>query len=99
MIFDNPTNLTAITEVFSTADTFTSGVLGIAIYILIGFGSLFLTSNFNMKESFVSSSFILLVTSLFLKYGLNILGDFFVYLSAILFLVSLIIGNIKSDGA
>lgn len=95
MIFDNPTNLTKITELFSTADTFTSGFLGIAIYLIVGFGSFMVTSSFNAKDSFIVSSFILMVTSFFLKYGLNLIGDFFIWLSAILFIISLIVGSIK----
>ena len=100
MAFDLPINKTQIVEVFSVADGFTGGLMGIVIWIIVGFGSLMLTSNFGMKQSMISSSFILMVISLFLKYGMNILSDFFVWLSAILFLASLILGSIKgTNGA
>ncbi len=75
-IFDSPDNLTLVTQLFSTADGFTNGLLGIIIWLVIGAGALLLTSGFDTKESFISSSFILMVTSFFLKYGLNILRRF-----------------------
>ena len=95
-IFDNPENLTLVTQLFSTADGFTNGLLGIIIWMVIGAGSLLLTSGFDTKESFISSSFILMVASFFLKYGLNILGDFFVWLSAILFVIAIVISSLRS---
>ena len=95
-IFDSPDNLTLVTQLFSTADGFTNGLLGIIIWMVIGAGSLLLTSGFDTKESFISSSFILMVTSIFLKYGLNILGDFFVWLSAILFVIAIVISSLRS---
>jgi len=96
MIFDNPENLTYVTEVLEHADLYTGGILGIVIWIIIGFGSLFLTSNFNIKESFVATSFILMITSFFLKY-LNLLADFFLWFSAVLFIVALIISFTKAE--
>ena len=95
-VFDNPTNLTNVTEVLEYADIYTGGILGVVIWMIIGFGSLFLTSNFNMKESLVASSFILMVTSFFLKY-LNMLSDFFLWLSAILFIAALIVSFTKVE--
>lgn len=93
-IFNITNNMTQVTEVVSLADTFTGGMLGVLIYIVIGFGSLFLTSSFSMKESLVVSSFILMVTSFFLKY-LNLLSDFFLWLSAFFFIVAIIISFTK----
>jgi len=99
-IFDNPENLTLVTQLFSTADGYTNGILGIIIWIVIGVGSLLLTSSYDTKESFIASSFILMIVSIFLKYGLNILGDFFLWLSAILFVLSLILSSKRgSPGA
>jgi len=96
-IFDNPENLTLVTQLFSTADGFTNGLLGIIIWMVIGAGSLLLTSSFgDTKEGFIASSFILMVASFFLKYGLNILGDFFVWLSAILFVIAIVISSLRS---
>jgi len=93
VVFDNPDNLTLVTQLFSTADSFTNGILGIVIWMIIGIGAMLLTSSYDTKESFISSTFILLIVSLFLKYGLNLLGDFFVWLSAVLFVIALIVSS------
>ena len=96
MIFENPTNLSNVTQLFVVADQYTGGLLGIGIWLIVLFGSLFMTSNFNMKESMVASSFILMVVSLFLKY-LNLINDFFMWFSAILFIVALVISFTKAE--
>lgn len=96
MIFDNPTNLTNVTEVLEVADTFTGGILGVAIWIIVAFGGMMLTANFNMKESLVASSFILMIVSFFLKY-LNMISDFFLWLSAILFIGAIILSFTKAE--
>lgn len=96
MIFPNPTNLTNVTQVLETADSFSGGILGIAIWLIVLFGSLLLTSSFNMKESLVASSFILMIISFFLKY-LNMLSDFFLWISAIFFIVALIVSFTKAE--
>jgi len=93
-VFPLPTNMTALTEIFVTADTFTSGLLGIAIWLIVFFGSLFLTSSYNTKDSLIASSFILIIISLLLKY-LNLLGDFFLWLSVIIFVGSIILSRVK----
>ena len=97
MIFDNPENLTNIASLLEVADGFSGGLLGIGIWIIIFFGSLVLTSSFGAKNSFITSSFILMITSFFLKY-LNLIGDFFLWLPAILFIASLIIGSLLDKG-
>lgn len=94
MIFDNPTNLTLIPQLFVAADGFTSGLLGISILMIIGFGTLFLTSSFNSSDSFIATSFILMIVSIFLKY-LGLLSDFFMFLCMILFIGSLIMSTIR----
>ncbi len=94
MIFDLPTNLTLIPQLFVAADGFVSGLLGLAILILIGFGTLFLTSSFNSSDSLIATSFILMIMSIFLKY-LGLLGDFFMFLCAVFFVGSLIMSTIR----
>jgi len=91
-IFDNPTNLTRVSQVFTVADEFTGGYLGLLIFLVVGFGTLLLTGQFNSRESFIATSFVMLVTSFLLKYGLGLIGDFYLWTSAIFFLVSLFIG-------
>lgn len=95
-VFDNPTNLTNVTEVLEYADIYSGNILGVAIWLIVAFGGMMLTANFNMKESLVASSFILMVVSFFLKY-LNMLSDFFFWLSAILFIGVLIISFTKAE--
>ena len=94
MIFDNPTNLTLIPQLFVAADGFTSGLLGLTILIIVGFGTLFLTSSFNSSDSLISTSFILMIVSIFLKY-LGLLADFFMFLCAVLFVGSLILSAVR----
>ncbi len=95
MIFDTP-NITWAYELMEVADTYTGGLLGIVIWVIILFGSLFLTSNFNMKESMVASSFILMTISFFLKY-LNLLADYFLWISAMIFIVALVVSFTKTE--
>ncbi len=97
MIFDNPTNLTLITQLFVAADGFVGGLIGLAILIIVGFGTLFLTSSFNSGDSLIATSFVIMVLSIFLKY-LDLLSDFFMFLCAALFLGALIISAIKKPG-
>ncbi len=94
MIFPNPTNLTLISQLFVAADGFTSGLLGLTILIIIGFGTLFLTSSFNSSDSLIATSFILMMVSIFLKY-LGLLADFFMFLCVVLFVGSLILSTIR----
>jgi len=91
-IFDNPTNLTRVSELISTADSFTGGYLGQLIYILVGFGTFLLTGQFSSKESFIVTSFVMLIVSLLLKYFFGLLGDVYVWLSIIFFILALIMG-------
>ena len=99
MIFNNPVNLTNITSLLGVVDGFTGGLLGIGIWLIILFGSLLMTSNFGMKDSLIASSFILMITSFFLKY-LNLIGDYLFWITPIMFLAALIIGSVKgANGA
>jgi len=94
MIFDNPTNLTLIPQLFVAADGFVSGLLGISILMIVGFGTLFLTSSFNSSDSLIATSFILMIVSVFLKY-LNLLSDFFMFLCVVLFVGALIMSAVR----
>jgi len=99
MIFENPENLTLITEVITTADTFTNGFLGLGIWLLVMFGSLMLTSNFPIYEQMIASSFVVMVLSFFLRY-LGLIGDYFLWLPVIVFVGAIIFGSVKgSNGA
>ena len=97
MIFNNPTNLTLIPQLFVAADGFVGGLIGLAILIIIGFGTLFLTSSFSSGDSLIATTFIIMILSVFLKY-LDLLADFFMFLCAALFLGALILSSIKKLG-
>ena len=90
------TNITQVTDVFIAADGFGGGLLGIAILLIVGLGSLFLMSNFNTKDAMISSSFVTMVIALFLKY-LNLLGDGPLLFSIALFFVALALSRIKTS--
>lgn len=93
-VFANQTkNMTNIVEILNVADSFTNNFLGFAIWLIIGMGSFFLMSQYNAKEALVASSFILMVTSIFLKY-LNLLADQFMWVSGIFFVAAIVISVI-----
>jgi len=96
-IFDNPTNLTRVSELISTADGFVSGYLGLLIYILVGFGTFLLTGQFSSKESFIATSFVMLIVSLLLKYGFGLIGDIYIWLSVIFFILAIIMGFVSKQ--
>lgn len=91
VLFDLPVNLTQVTELLPVANDFTSGIIGLAILLIVGFGTLFLTSAFNSRDSLITSTFVAMVVALFLKY-LDILGDAPLVVTAILFLIAVIMG-------
>lgn len=93
-VFDNPNNLTNITQLLTTANDFSSGTLGIGIWLVVSFGSLFLTSLFNSKESLIASSFVSMIVAFFLTY-LGLLGSPFLVLSVFLFVISLILSRYR----
>ena len=97
MIFENPTNLTRVNELITVADGFTGGMLGLLIYIIVGFGTFLLTSQFNSRESMIATSFVLLIVSFLLKYMFGILGDIYVYVSAVLFIGAIIFGFLSKE--
>ncbi len=96
VLFDLPENLTKITELLTVADSYTGGLTGLIILIMIGFGTLFLTSAFNSRDSLIVSTFVSMISALFLKY-LNILGDGPLLITAILFLAAIIFGSVKGN--
>lgn len=96
MGLEQVTNITQVTEVFIAADGFGGGLLGIAILLIAGLGSLFLMSNFNTKDALISSSFVTLTVALFLKY-LNLLGDGPLLFSIAIFFIALALSRIKTS--
>lgn len=86
MIFDNPENLTRVTELITVADDYTGGYLGAILLIVFSFGTFLLTSQFSTKESFVATSFVMLSLSLLLKFFFGLIGDIWVYGSVVFFI-------------
>lgn len=83
-------NLTNITEVLDTANTFSSGTLGIGIWILVTFGSIFLlVGRYSSRESIIASSFISFVSALFLNL-LGLLSGDFVIISLVLVVIGFV---------
>ena len=93
-IFNSPTGLVYVTDLINLANTYMGGYLGLFILILVGFGSLFITSNFNSKESVIASAFITMILSFFLKY-MGLLQDFFLFVGVAYFVIALIIGGTR----
>lgn len=85
-----PTNLTLVPEILTTASNYTEGLLGVAILIIVAFGSLFLTSSYGSTNSFITSSFIAMIVSLFL-YFLGLLKYQYVFLMVSVFIIIFII--------
>lgn len=96
-VFANPENLTQITEVLAASNTFLGGGLGVLIYMVTFFGTLFLLNSFKMKEGLIASSFVSMIIAFFLKY-MGMLNDFYLWLSAAIFAASLIFSAQKTSG-
>jgi len=97
MIFDNPTNLTRVTELLTYADTYTGGYLGVIILLTLGFGTYLLTSQFSTKESLVASSFVMMTLGFFLKFFFGLISDIWVYGSVCFFIAAIIFSFASKD--
>jgi len=98
MIFENPNNLTRVTELITTANNYTGGYLGVIILLVLGFGTFLLTSQFSTKESFVASSFVMFTLSLLLKFFFGLVGDIWVYGSLIFFIAAIAFSFASREG-
>lgn len=87
-------NLTNATDILNIANNFTSGFLGMGLWLMITFGTFFVLSNYSSKDSVLAASFVSLITALFLAY-LEMLDGLFIWISAILFVTALIISIIS----
>ena len=97
-VFDNPENLTKVTQLISTADEYTGGWLGSIILIILGFGVFLLTSQFSSRQSLVASTFVTFVFALILRFFFeNFLGDAWLYGTFILFIGALIFAFISKE--
>ena len=81
-------NLTQVTEIFNVASLFTDGILGIIILFIIFFGLMMLLSAFSKVDSFLASSFVTLILSIFLRY-IGLVDDAIILLILVIFFISL----------
>lgn len=81
-------NLTLVPEIFNVANTFTDGVLGVMILMVVFFGLMMLMSAFSRTDAFLSASFITFTLSIFLRY-LNLVDDLIVGIVVVIFFGSL----------
>lgn len=86
-------NLTRIPELLTVAQTFSSGTIGLGIWLIATFGSLFVTSGFNSRESLLASAFVSTIVALFLKF-LGLLSDQMLWVSFFLLILALILSRI-----
>lgn len=98
MIFNESdySNLTNVTEVLKVADTFTGGMLGFGIWLLLSFGTFFVLSRYDMKSSLIAATFVSLISSLFLSF-LSLLDGVFVIVSIALFSIAVVLGFIMKN--
>jgi len=96
MAFAVNENMTQATEVITLANEMTGGALGVVILMIVTIGTLITTSRFSSTDSFIASSLVATVVSILLKY-LNLLNDWFVYISVLLFIVSIIISSLSNN--
>ncbi|KKL64188.1 hypothetical protein LCGC14_2167520 [marine sediment metagenome] len=91
-------NLTLVPEIFNVANTFTDGVLGIMILMVVFFGLMMLMSAFSRIDSFLSASFVTFTLSIFLRY-LNLVSDLVVGIVIVIFFGSLVVAYMSKDSA
>ena len=97
MALDILFNLTQVTQLFNVAQIATIGGLGVAIWIMITFGTFAIMSAFSKQDNFVVSTFIGFIVALFLKY-LNLVGNSLLTLSLIFFAGAIVFSRAKSGG-
>lgn len=90
MIFEQESysNLTNVTQILEVVDTFTGGMIGLGIWILLSFGTLMVLSRYSFQQGLIAAAFMSIITSLFLAY-LGLLDGEFVIISLILFVIAI----------
>lgn len=96
-VFPISDNMTLIPEVFTLAGTMTEGWLGLAIWILVFFGTFAITSGFRTGDSLIASSFIGLITGIIL-YILELLKGEFLIIIVLITVGSIIFAKTSRGG-
>lgn len=97
-IFPVPENLTQVVELLPFANDISTGLLGISILILIGVVSLVITSAFSIRESFLASGFIFMISSIFL-WILELISADVIWVASAIFVVVAIGASIGRGSA
>lgn len=89
-------NMTIVTDLLPLANTMSNNLLGLGIFLIVSLGTFVLTSSFDKKSSLISSSFISMITGLFL-YHLNLLSGAITVIPVIIFAFVTIISLVNKD--
>ena len=89
-IFSVPSNMTSIIDLLPFASNLTQGILGVVLLITLGSVTWMITSAFNPKQSFITTGFILSISSAFM-WILGLVSPSIFYVNVIIFIIGLII--------
>tara|TARA_R100001530_G_scaffold136210_1_gene115807 strand:- start:1980 stop:2285 length:306 start_codon:yes stop_codon:yes gene_type:complete len=89
-IFSVPSNMTSVIDLLPFASTITQGILGVVLLITLGSVTWMVTSAFNPKQSFVTTGFILAISSAFM-WILGLVSPSIFYINVIIFIIALAI--------
>jgi hypothetical protein len=65
--FDYPDNVTSFMDFLSYTDTLTSGILGIGFLVIVGIVAFLTTKNYTWERSLGFSTFLVLISAIFLR--------------------------------
>jgi len=91
-------NLTNVTQILDVAGTFTEGMIGFGIWLLVSLGAFFVLSGYKSNDSLVAGAFVSLIAALFLAY-IGLLAGMFVMVSLIIFVVAIILAIVSKGGS
>lgn len=96
-----PENMTGIVPFISYVNTLVDGFLGVAILIIVGFIAFLSTKGYSTDRALGYSTFLLLITSLFLRF-LSLINDAVLLIVIVLFIIAVIFlmreRNVESFG-
>ncbi len=84
-----PNNLTNVVVLFTYINSLVNGFLGVAILLIVGLVAFLSTKAFTTEQSLGFSSFLTLITAIFLRF-LNLITDFILYIVVVIFVLSVI---------
>lgn len=90
-------NLTNVTQILDVAGTFTGGMLGFGIWLMVSLGAFFVLSGYKSNDGLVAGTFVSLIAALFLAY-IGMLTGTFVMVALILFVVAIVLAIVSKGG-